>query len=128
MQLGIKAYVLIFVLSVPALSQTGALKARIVEYATNVAIAGAHISFKDFKTHQRFKITTDSQGNFELLAPVGVYRMTVTAKGFAKMADTVEVEKAQAVPFSWSLYSKKTLKAARKSPIVILHALGTRFF
>lgn len=124
----VPALAFIIALSTSACAQTGTLKGRILAYFTSSPIPNARITFKDFRSHHKFKITTDAQGNFELLAPVGLYRMTVAAKGFVKEADTVEIEREQTPPFSRSLYSKKGLKeyGKGKNPI-IMHMWGARF-
>lgn len=87
------AAVLLLAASLPASATVFATVHGVVHDPQHRPIPDATITLQaadsDFALHS----TTNTDGEFELpQAPIGVYRLTVTASGFANATQTLEVE------------------------------------
>jgi len=81
-----------FVLAVPAslLATVFAIVHGVVHDAQHRPISGAEVTLKAANSDFVLKAKTDTEGEFELRqAPIGVYRVTISAAGFAAHEETL---------------------------------------
>jgi hypothetical protein len=93
----LRAAILLIFIAIPLLgsaqvSRTAGIVQGVTLDQTGGAIAGAHVRLTNTATNQERTTTTDPAGSFLLTGvPVGLYRLTVEATGFARYEnDAVE--------------------------------------
>jgi hypothetical protein len=86
------AAALLLATSLPASATVFATVHGVVHDPQHRPIAGATVELQAADSGFALRATTDAEGEFELSeAPIGIYRLTVTASGFANATETLTV-------------------------------------
>jgi TonB-linked SusC/RagA family outer membrane protein len=93
--------VLFAVLRAQSPPQAGRVSGRVTDSATTQPIAGATATIENETT--RLSVRTNENGQYTIIAPVGTFRLTVRALGYAPVGRTVTVGDAEIVTADFSL-------------------------
>ena len=91
------AVALFLAASIPAFATVFAIVHGVVHDPQHRPIAGVMITLQATDSAFTLQTETNSEGTFELpQAPIGVYRLTVTAPGFSTVTPLAPIERAMA--------------------------------
>ena len=97
------AALLLFAASLPAFATVFATVHGVVHDPEHRPIAGAKVTLHAADSAFVLHATTNADGEFELpQAPIGVYRMTVSAQGFGAATQTLTVASGTNPVFAYS--------------------------
>src|SRR5215472_5120966 len=98
---------------------SGSVQGTVVD-SSNAAVTGAQVSITSLATDTKRTTITDNSGNYRFdLLPAGSYKLSISAKGFSNVAETVDILVGQTVS------TNATLKPGAASQTIEVSAENT---
>lgn len=115
---------------IPAFAQqtvTSATLSGRVEDMNGAAVGGAMVATTNLQTNQRYTATTDEEGRYRFAyLPVGAYKLSVKAKGFATLNRQLTLTVGQALDVPLKLEVAGVAESVRIEDIPVIETVRTQ--